>query len=93
LIVNPIAILVGGLVGSLVFRFWGHGGAFECKHFLELRQRMMTRVTPTSIGQKTKVKSPREGGFCVFGVFFCGGSSFYVFAKPKNFLSPRESNY
>jgi hypothetical protein len=55
-----------GLVVCLVFRFWGHVGAYESNHFLEQTRRMMTITTLTSINKKTmKVKRPREGGFCV----------------------------
>jgi len=55
-----------GLVVSLVFKFWGHDGAYENNHFLEQTKRMMTITTLTIIGNKTmKVTRPREGGFCV----------------------------
>jgi len=49
-------------------------------------------MIPTSTGTPTtKVKRPREGGYCVtfsFWVLFCGGSFFflYVFIKFKKFL-------
>jgi len=51
-------------------------------------------ATPTSTSNKTtKVKSPKEGGFCVFSlsffwVLFCNGLGFffYVSCKPNFFF-------
>ncbi len=59
---------------------------------------MMT-TTPTSIGTPTtKVKRPREGGFCVtfsFWVLFCGWSffSFMFLSSPKVFYHQKSSYY
>jgi hypothetical protein len=66
-----ILVPLRGLAVSLVFRFWGHKGAYESNHFLEQRRRMMMTLTLVSIGNKTtKVKRPRKGGFCVFFLGF-----------------------
>jgi hypothetical protein len=35
-----VLIPLEGLVVSLVFRFWGHNGAYERNHFLEQRRRV-----------------------------------------------------
>jgi hypothetical protein len=80
-----IPILVRrGLVVNLVSKFWGHDEAYESNHFLEQMRRR--RMTTTSTSNKTtKVKRPREGGFCfVVGLFF-----FMFLSSPKTYLSPR----
>jgi hypothetical protein len=54
------------LVISLVFRFWRHGRTYENNHLLgQRRKMMMTTTLPLIANQTTKVKRPREGGFCV----------------------------
>jgi len=80
-----ISILVK-LVVNLVFKFWGHDKVYESNHFLEQMKRRKMKTTPTSTNNKsTKVKRPRDGGFCfVVGPFFL-----YVSIKPKKNLSTK----
>jgi hypothetical protein len=65
--IQRLVIVLLGLLVSLAFRFWGHNEAYESNHFVEQKRKMMTKTTPTSTSNKTtKVKTPREGGFCAF---------------------------
>jgi hypothetical protein len=65
--IQRLVIVPLGLVVSLAFRFCGHSKLYESNHFLEQKRKMMTKTTPTSTSNKTtKVKTPRESGFCVF---------------------------
>jgi hypothetical protein len=54
----------------------------------------MMKTTPTSTSnQTTKVKRPREGGFCVFFSLVLWLVLFsYVFVKPKNIFYLQESS-
>ncbi len=91
-----VLIPLEGLVVSLVFRFWGHNGAYERNHFLEQRRRVTMTSTLVSIGNKTtKVKRPRKGQFCVFCLGFCFVVSpfFYIFVKPIKFFYHQASSY
>ncbi len=65
---------------------------YESNHFQGQKRKMMMIITATSTGnQTTKVKRPKEGGFCVtfsFWVLFCGGSffSFTFMSSTKSFF-------
>ncbi len=64
-VVNLVVVPIG-LVVSLVSRFWGHWWDIWKQPFLGQRRRIMMTTTSTSLSnQTTKVKRPREGGFCV----------------------------
>jgi hypothetical protein len=95
IVVSLVAIPVG-LIVSLVYRFWGHNRTYESNHFLGQGRKAMMTTTPTSSGnQTTKVKRPKEGGFCVtfyFWVLFCGKSFFFPLCfcqAQKISLSPK----
>ncbi len=55
----------------------------------------MTTTLASTSNQTTKVKRPKEGGFCVtfsFWFLFCGGTFFFfhIFVKPRKFFFRQE---
>jgi hypothetical protein len=66
-----VTIPLGGLVVDILQRFSWHDETYESNHFLEQRKRRMTTSSPSSTSNNTtKVKRPREDGFCVFCISF-----------------------
>ncbi len=99
LVGSPIIVPLGGLVVNLFSRFSWHGGTYESNHFLEQRRRIMMITTPISTcNTTTKVKRPREDGFCGFcfsfvWVLFCGGSFYLHFRLVYNYFYHKKSNH